>query len=436
MIRSRVQLPLVAAGLVASVVSGSTNVVSPPAGAKLFSIDESADDSYKTNQDWWRDPFAAFDESKEFDDPEEGGEQRPGTAERTPAEAEEGVPDSSTALVRPDDPVVMSDTEINQALIDGRDEDADRTKELPKDVKDRLAARSMIPVERKASGFSAPLALLLPAMPKVRQLASRLPIVKAIATLAVLKALYDQVLNGFVGIRHQTIGTHEAEVGDAQRADTASNDRYEPEPTEEDEDYEEPKPKREKRVQSKPADVTELHEVKVTPKWFTNIFGGNSSHEKLPSARELMYRVKELQGAAEKAVSDRDTIELEYEKASWQVRTTLLILVLAMCDQQRSSFNHQSLVSLLLLAQLQEAQTELSTLTSTTRYLKTQLRDNEEVMDRAIKAERLRAKKELTRMKEAMLSVLERERKAMRAELMRQTAEVKAMLQAEEPAEI
>jgi hypothetical protein len=410
--------------MVASVASGSTkNVVSSPALAELFSIDENTNDSYKSNEDWWRDPFAAFD----FDDLEEGDEPQP--AGRT--SAEEVVPDSSTVSVKHDDLVIMSDTDINQALMDGKDDDAKQARDLPKDVKDRLAARSMIPVERKASSFSAPLALLLPAMPKVRQLASRLPIVKAIAALALLKALYQQVLNGFVGIK---LGTRKDEVA-GTRADIVSNDRYEPEPTEEDEDYEEPKPKRKMRVQLKPADIVKQPEAKVTPTWFANWFGRNSSHEKLPSAKELMNRVKELQGAAEKAVSDRDSIELEYEKASWQVRTTLLILVLAICDQQRSSFHHQSLVSLLLLAQLQEAQTELSTLTSTTRYLKTQLRDNEEVMDRAIKAERLRAKKELTRMKEAMLSVLERERKAMRAELMRQKAEVIAMLEAEERAE-
>lgn len=67
-------------------------------------------------------------------------------------------------------------------------------------------------------------------------------------------------------------------------------------------------------------------------------------------------------------------------------------------------------------------------MTSTTRYLKAQLRDNEEMMDRAIRAERRKAKEELLRLKDAMLEVVERERQAMRDELIRQAEEVQALL--------
>ena len=81
------------------------------------------------------------------------------------------------------------------------------------------------------------------------------------------------------------------------------------------------------------------------------------------------------------------------------------------------------------LFQLQEVQTDLASMQSTTRYLKAQLRDNEEIMNRAIDAERRKARGELMRMKDAMLSILERERKAMRDEVMRQSAQVQAMIQ-------
>jgi hypothetical protein len=60
--------------------------------------------------------------------------------------------------------------------------------------------------------------------------------------------------------------------------------------------------------------------------------------------------------------------------------------------------------------------------------LKAQLRDNEEMMDRAIRAERRKAKEELLRLKDAMLEVVERERQAMRDELIRQAEEVQALL--------
>jgi hypothetical protein len=59
----------------------------------------------------------------------------------------------------------------------------------------------------------------------------------------------------------------------------------------------------------------------------------------------------------------------------------------------------------------------MANLQSTTNYLKAQLRDNQEVMDRAVRAERRKARDELTKMKEAMLQVLQRERQELRAEI-------------------
>jgi hypothetical protein len=49
-------------------------------------------------------------------------------------------------------------------------------------------------------------------------------------------------------------------------------------------------------------------------------------------------------------------------------------------------------------------------------------------MDRAVRAERRKAKEELTKMKEAMLQVLQRERQELRSKMMRQTKEVQAKM--------
>lgn len=49
-------------------------------------------------------------------------------------------------------------------------------------------------------------------------------------------------------------------------------------------------------------------------------------------------------------------------------------------------------------------------------------------MDRAIRAERQKAREELMKMKEAMLQVLQRERKQIRTKMVQQTAELQAML--------
>jgi hypothetical protein len=81
---------------------------------------------------------------------------------------------------------------------------------------------------------------------------------------------------------------------------------------------------------------------------------------------------------------------------------------------------------------LQETQTELANLQSSTNYLKAQIRDNQEVLERAIRSERRRAREELTKMKEAMLQVLQRERQELRSKMMKQTAEVQALLKERE----
>jgi F0F1-type ATP synthase membrane subunit b/b' len=65
---------------------------------------------------------------------------------------------------------------------------------------------------------------------------------------------------------------------------------------------------------------------------------------------------------------------------------------------------------------------------TTTKYLKAQLRDNEDAMNKAIRAERRKAKEEVARMKEAMVGMLNKERKTMRDELKRQTMELRNLL--------
>jgi hypothetical protein len=82
--------------------------------------------------------------------------------------------------------------------------------------------------------------------------------------------------------------------------------------------------------------------------------------------------------------------------------------------------------------QLQQAQSELSSLKQTTRYLQAQLRDNEEMMERVVKSERRKAKMELARMKESMLHIVEREREAMREEFRKQAAELESMMMMKE----
>lgn len=366
--------------------------------------EEEPNDSYKSNPDWWRDPFAAFeDEEDDLEERQTGDEeQSEGDTGDLDVLKETGVKqndDEKEVLVVPDMDVkellLIPDVNIMSALPSREDRDK---VDGNVDGKDQVAPEDTAPdvgkqiyTENKLAdgSLAAPLAFLIRSLPKVQEILGHSPVVKVVAAFAVAKALYEPVLS---------FSTQISKPAHEDTSDPPIREFMESEMAEEqDEDVSPRRVPRQRTTRLLQEGGAKRNEMKFRPsRWFENIIGKSNVHEKLPSSKELMERVQMLEVVTESAVSDRDMMEREYEKASWQ---------------------------------LQEAQTELSSLTSSTRYLKAQLRDNEAVMDRALKAERIRAKEELTRMKDAMLVVLERERKAMRTELMRQTAELKTLLQ-------
>lgn len=99
--------------------------------------------------------------------------------------------------------------------------------------------------------------------------------------------------------------------------------------------------------------------------------GGKVTYEEL----------EQMKVYAEKALAEKHALEQEYEKTSFQ---------------------------------LQELLSEVSQLTATTKYLKSQLREYEDMMDRTIRNERKKAKVELRRMKEVMEATREKDRAALR----------------------
>jgi hypothetical protein len=122
-----------------------------------------------------------------------------------------------------------------------------------------------------------------------------------------------------------------------------------------------------------------------SPKGFS-LFGKRSS--------QIAEKLSELETQCQSLEGQKTVMEREYEQAS---------------------------------SQLQESQSELSRLKQTTEYLQAQLRDNEELTQRAIKSERTKAKDELVRMKEAMIKIVEREREAMREEFIQQADELETL---------
>jgi hypothetical protein len=83
-------------------------------------------------------------------------------------------------------------------------------------------------------------------------------------------------------------------------------------------------------------------------------------------------QIAQLQQDCKQAELDKQRVEREYEKTSMQ---------------------------------LQETAAALASLQSTTKYLQAQLKDSEGALERAVRAERSKAKKDLVRIKEAMIKV-------------------------------
>lgn len=117
--------------------------------------------------------------------------------------------------------------------------------------------------------------------------------------------------------------------------------------------------------------------------------------------RKVKVTVEELdflKTQAEKALLDKRAMEQAYEKTSFK---------------------------------LQEAQSEVSHLSSSTNYLKTQLKDYEEMMDRTIRNERRKSKEELLRVKAIMEATRKEERDMMRRQFLKELERVQTQFEQE-----
>ena len=120
----------------------------------------------------------------------------------------------------------------------------------------------------------------------------------------------------------------------------------------------------------------------------TNPLFGNRAARKSDEMRALVERAK----AAE---VERESIEREYESSS---------------------------------SQLQATQNQLQALSKTNGYLKAQLRDIQRTSESAVMTERRKADEEMARVRESLVTVLERERRLMRAQMMNASKRLNSMM--------
>eukprot|EP00978_Attheya_sp_CCMP212_P012478 scaffold31138_cov58-Attheya_sp.AAC.1 len=117
--------------------------------------------------------------------------------------------------------------------------------------------------------------------------------------------------------------------------------------------------------------------------------------EQGPTIKELQDQVEQLLDRTGTAESQRDSMEKDYQTSA---------------------------------RKLQEVQSQMIRLASTTKQLREQLRESQQSLDSAVQVERRKANDELARVREAMVTVLERERRLMRVQVMKQAAEVRSLL--------
>ena len=130
--------------------------------------------------------------------------------------------------------------------------------------------------------------------------------------------------------------------------------------------------------------------------------GDGQTERRIRRNRRRSFRrddeVRALYERAEAAEAERDTIEHEYELSS---------------------------------RQLQGQQQQLQALSKTNAYLKAQLRDIQRSSESAVLAERKKADEEMARVRESLVDVLERERRLMRAQMMKASDRLRTLMEDE-----
>ena len=433
---ARYQLQALSIGWVLSITSSSLRVealgslgksraVAPNPLLTTTDAEDVTNESFKDNSDWWKDPFAMFDADDDEDDDEDDGDNKFEEVEtKTQGATYDDEDDdelllfSEPELPEPPPPVVKKVIQpvvvvekkpepVAVVVVAQKKKPEGRRRNQKQNIVNPLVeqavAAAVAPEEEDPTPDEDPRGVAMGlSVVKFGALLRNLPFAQVLASFAFIK-VFQPVMEKY--------SNEQLKQPKKKRAT-------------EDEEYEDLDEEEERLARHKKA-----KRGASSAGWLQRVFGESKEAEKLPPARDLMDQVEFLQQDLATIKGEKESMEREYEKASWQVSFSTSACALF----ERNGYTN-NIPSLFLFTQLQESQNELATLHSSTNYLKTQLRDNQEVMDRAVRAERRKARDELTKMKEAMLQVLQRERQELRAKMMKQTADVQAILKEREAA--
>jgi hypothetical protein len=278
------------------------------------------EDSFKQNDDWWKDPFAMFDQ-------EENEEEQPPRPKRTSQPAAVATPEDTF-----DDGLLLMD-EVDVPLRPARK----ATRPFGLGRKDRTTKAS----KRKSSwgretgpassrgSFGAPLALLLPMIPKVRSVLAYVPLGKIVASFAFVKALQPVFQRRIEAFKREKANRVENRASRASREEHNADPRddyYDHDDDDTEEDGQDVKP------------IRTVREIKPSESygWLPWLFRGAGQTARIPPRRELMARLQEIQNQLAIIKDEKEVVEREYEKASWQVSSSGRVV----CDRSAIAAIH------------------------------------------------------------------------------------------------
>jgi len=445
-----------------------------------FDEEDDNESAYKSSDEWWRDPLAAFDEEDEedldFEEPEEKSPLDKLLDERESTDKLEDA-DDEELLVEPEEDLIMEDLSVEdvndeELFVEPEDESIEEEKEggleleeeeedddeveaieeieipreeiklpqeeieipqeeieipreeieipqeepivieetKPQDNEKQLEASTTFSSDIK-SGISAPVAqaasMLAPTVKSliasIGPLAATNPLVQVVGAAAIARALMLSAgpKKGRKKNKSKPLYGENDDLSALDEEFDAEMEAYRDEHaySDEEEDYISLDDDERDMMQQQSAQSYDQSLPSHSRRRFNlpmsripNPFGGS---KRLPSKHALLDEIEDLKNRVKIAEFERENVEKEYEETSMK---------------------------------LQETMTDLTNLQQTSKYLKSQLRDNEDALSRTVRAERRKAKEELKRMREAMLTVLERERKAMREKNEREIAELRSLM--------
>ena len=387
--------------------------------------------------EWWKDPFASFEEEKEenvdeeeYDTDEEETLDAPAPIEESNSQTDESLPslDLEEDIVA-DDVDEFSEYSYDESEEEHLDDDIEEEKEkeasAPNPVEDEVESSNQMVTKVPSTNVKGSVgAITIAALPKIGSAIVASPVaVQAFAALVLGNVAFslvkknkakdkrDDIIDATLQ-QNQPVADEDMTYEESDyvyqedfafgkpmpsRTDNLEDDVQQIDENEEAKKDSSMKEKsRGKRWGQKKQKTGDLEKETVKKSPQINRFGFRGKKNTNAEINRLLDEVVALKERADTAEQTRDLLEKDVDRA---------------------------------MKQLKEAQRDLREVSQTNNYLKNQLADNKRIMERAVNAERQKLNNEMSKLREQMVQILERERRIMRAQLMKSSAEVRSLIE-------